>query len=84
MKITRVAIHQVNLPVVEGSYAWADQAHQAFDSTVVRIDTDEGVTGWGETCPLGLTYLAAFAEVRTPASPGWPVTSLASTRPARM
>lgn len=62
MKITRIAIHRVELPVAEGTYSWADQAHQAFDSTVVRIDTDQGLTGWGETCPLGSTYLAAFAE----------------------
>ena len=32
-----------------------------FDSTVVRIDTDEGVTGYGEVCPLGPAYLPAYA-----------------------
>jgi L-alanine-DL-glutamate epimerase-like enolase superfamily enzyme len=62
MRITRIAVHQVDLPVAEGSYAWADQAHRSFDSTVVRVDTDEGITGWGETCPLGSTYLAAYPE----------------------
>ncbi len=62
MKITRIAVHQVDLPVAGGEYAWADQAHAAFDSTVVIVETDEGVTGVGETCPLGSTYLAAFPE----------------------
>jgi L-alanine-DL-glutamate epimerase-like enolase superfamily enzyme len=33
----------------------------ALESTVVRVTTDTGVQGWGETCPLGPTYLEAFA-----------------------
>ena len=32
-----------------------------FDSLVVRIDTDEGITGWGEMAPLGAFYDPAFA-----------------------
>ena len=62
MKITRISIYQVDLPLKEGSYSWADQSFAAFDSTVVAVETDEGVTGYGETCPLGPAYLAAFAE----------------------
>ncbi|MEM7060861.1 MAG: cis-3-hydroxy-L-proline dehydratase [Pseudomonadota bacterium] len=62
MKITRIAIYQVDLPLKEGSYSWADQSFSAFDSTVVLVETDEGITGVGETCPLGPAYLAAFAE----------------------
>lgn len=62
MKITRISIHQVDLPLKEGSYSWATQSFAAFDSTVVIVETDEGITGAGETCPLGPAYLAAFAE----------------------
>ena len=62
MKITRISINQVDLPLKEGSYSWASQSFTAFDTTVVRIDTDQGLTGWGETCPLGPAYLAAYAE----------------------
>ncbi|MFK7941571.1 MAG: mandelate racemase/muconate lactonizing enzyme family protein [Paracoccaceae bacterium] len=62
MKITRISIYQVDLPLKEGSYSWADQSFAAFDSTVVAVDTNEGLTGYGETCPLGPSYLAAFAE----------------------
>ena len=62
MKITRISIYQVDLPLKEGSYSWADQSFAAFDSTVVAVETDEGITGYGETCPLGPAYLAAFAE----------------------
>ncbi len=33
-----------------------------FDSTVVAISTDAGVSGYGEVCPLGPAYLAAYAN----------------------
>jgi cis-L-3-hydroxyproline dehydratase len=62
LKITRISIYQVDLPLKEGSYSWSTQSFSAFDSTVVAIETDEGITGYGETCPLGPSYLAAFAE----------------------
>ncbi|MEO0908913.1 MAG: mandelate racemase/muconate lactonizing enzyme family protein, partial [Pseudomonadota bacterium] len=32
---------------------------EKLDSTFVRIDTDEGLHGWGEGCPWGNTYLPA-------------------------
>jgi L-alanine-DL-glutamate epimerase-like enolase superfamily enzyme len=62
MKITRISIHKADLPLKEGSYSWERQSFAAFDTTVVIVETDEGVTGVGETCPLGPAYLAAFAE----------------------
>ena len=62
MKINRVSIYQVDLPMREGSYSWAGQTFKAFDSTVVAVETDAGITGYGEVCPLGPSYLAAYAE----------------------
>jgi L-alanine-DL-glutamate epimerase-like enolase superfamily enzyme len=63
MKIARLRVYRVDLPLVEGRYAWADgKAVESFDSTIVRLDTDEGLTGWGEVCPLGPSYLPAFPE----------------------
>ncbi len=46
----------------EGSYSWSTQSHAAFDTTVVLVDTDNDVTGVGECCPLGPTYLPAYAH----------------------
>lgn len=61
MKITAIKVYQVDLPLKEGRYAWADGKYvDVFDSTVVRIDTDEGMEGCGEVCPLGPFYLPAF------------------------
>lgn len=62
MKITGLKIYQVDLPLKEGSYSWSNQSFSAFDSTVVVIETDQGLTGVGETCPLGPSYLPAYAE----------------------
>ena len=62
MKITRISAYQVDLPLHEGSYSWSGgKSVSVFDSTIVRVDTDEGVTGWGEVCPLGPFYLPAYA-----------------------
>lgn len=62
MKITGLKIYQVDLPLKEGSYSWSNQSFAAFDSTVVVIETNQGITGVGETCPLGPSYLPAYAE----------------------
>jgi L-alanine-DL-glutamate epimerase-like enolase superfamily enzyme len=62
MKIRRISAYQVDLPLHEGSYKWSGgKAVTVFDSTVVQIDTDEGVVGYGEVCPLGPFYLPAYA-----------------------
>ena len=62
MKISKISVYQVDLPMKEGSYSWSTQSFAAFDSTVVLIETDNGLIGAGETCPLGPSYLPAFAE----------------------
>ncbi|MEO8480227.1 MAG: cis-3-hydroxy-L-proline dehydratase [Gemmatimonadota bacterium] len=62
MKITAIRAYQVDLPLHEGSYKWSGgNAVSVFDSTVVAVETDSGITGWGEICPLGPAYLPAYA-----------------------
>ena len=62
MRITRILAFQVDLPLHEGSYKWSGGKSVAvFDSTVVRIETDAGVVGHGEVCPLGPVYLPSYA-----------------------
>ncbi len=63
MRITRIAAHRVELPLKEGAYRWSGSKSVAvFDSTLVRVETDEGLVGHGEVCPLGPAYLPAYAE----------------------
>ncbi len=62
MKITGITAYRVELPLHEGSYKWSGgNSVEVFDSTVVAVHTDAGLTGWGEVCPLGPAYLAAYA-----------------------
>ncbi|QDU22504.1 cis-3-hydroxy-L-proline dehydratase [Urbifossiella limnaea] len=62
MRITRVSAYRVGLPLHEGTYKWSGgNAVTVFDSTVVKIETDAGLVGWGESCPLGPAYLPAYA-----------------------
>ena len=67
MKITAIRAHRVELPLHEGTYKWSGgNSVTVFDSTVIVVETDLGITGYGEVCPLGPAYLPAYAEgVRT-------------------
>jgi L-alanine-DL-glutamate epimerase-like enolase superfamily enzyme len=63
MKITAIRAWQVDLPLKEGRYSWSNGNFvDVFDSTVVGVETDAGLTGWGECCPLGSAYLPAYAR----------------------
>jgi L-alanine-DL-glutamate epimerase-like enolase superfamily enzyme len=62
VKITKLSAFRVELPLREGSYNWSGgKSVQVFDSTIVRLETDVGLVGHGEVCPLGPAYLPAFA-----------------------
>ena len=63
MKISKITVWQVDLPLHEGDYKWSGgKSVETFDSTIVGVETDEGVTGYGEVCPLGPVYLASYAK----------------------
>lgn len=63
MKIARIFAHRVELPLVEGSYKWSGgKSVSVFDSTIVGVETECGLIGYGEVCPLGPFYLPAYAE----------------------
>jgi cis-L-3-hydroxyproline dehydratase len=62
MKIRRIAAYRVDLLLHEGSYKWSGgKSVTVFDSTIVAVETDQGLTGYGEVCPLGPFYLPAYA-----------------------
>ena len=63
MKITRILAYRVELPLHETTYKWSGgKSVTVFDSTIVRVETDTGLAGHGEVCPLGPFYLPAYAE----------------------
>lgn len=62
MKITGIKFWQVDLPLREGRYSWSNGNFvDVFDSTVVAVETDAGIIGYAECCPLGSAYLPAYA-----------------------
>lgn len=62
MKITGIKAWQVDLPLREGRYSWSNGNFiEVFDATVVAVETDAGITGYAECCPLGSAYLPAYA-----------------------
>jgi L-alanine-DL-glutamate epimerase-like enolase superfamily enzyme len=63
MKITRIFAHRVELPLHETAYKWSGGKSVAvFDSTIVGVESDTGLIGYGEVCPLGPSYLPAYAN----------------------
>ena len=63
MKIARIQAFRVELPLHESTYKWSGgKSVTVFDSTIVRVETDAGLVGYGEVCPLGPFYLPAYAE----------------------
>jgi len=63
MTIARIVAHHVELPLHEGSYKWSGgKSVSVFDSTIVGVETDAGIVGYGEVCPLGPAYLPAYAQ----------------------
>ncbi len=62
MKIAEIHIYSHDLPVKNGPYTMARAQVWALDTTLVKLVADNGLVGWGETCPVGPTYAEAHAE----------------------
>jgi L-alanine-DL-glutamate epimerase-like enolase superfamily enzyme len=61
--IERIDIFGYELTYAHGDYVMSGGREvRRLPSTVVRVTTRDGATGFGEACPLGTTYLPAFGE----------------------
>jgi L-alanine-DL-glutamate epimerase-like enolase superfamily enzyme len=84
MKIREIHIYQHDLPVINGIYSMSNTEIKTLDTTLVKIVADNGLIGWGESCPVGPTYApehalgarAALSEM----APGLIGTDLLGTR----
>lgn len=56
MKITELHIYAHELPVKDGPYRMAMTEVWSLPTTLVKLISDTGIVGWGETCPVGSTY----------------------------
>ncbi|KAJ5328371.1 enolase C-terminal domain-like protein [Penicillium brevicompactum] len=62
LSIARIDVFQATLPYSGGVYLLSGgREYRSFDATFVRITTNTGIEGWGESTPFGSTYVAAHA-----------------------
>jgi len=63
MQIVGIDVYQVDLPYAGDCYRLSGgRTYTQFDATIVRVRTDTGLEGWGESTPFGSTYIAAHAR----------------------
>ena len=62
MKIKEIKVYQVDLPFTREYKLSGGRVWRSLDSTVVSLETESGLTGWGESCPWGSNYVVGFAE----------------------
>ena len=66
MKITRITLWHVPLTSHTAYYMAEGKTCDTVESVVLALDTDTGLTGWGEVCPIP-HYLPAYARGVAPA-----------------
>ena len=72
MHITRISAYRVELPLHEGSYNWSGgKSVSVFDSTVVRVDTDAGITAMARSVRSGRSICRPMRTACAPALPNW-------------
>ncbi len=60
MKITRMTVFHVGLPLAHPYWLSGGRLKfEVLDASLVKVETDAGITGWGEGTPWGHTYVPA-------------------------
>ncbi len=60
MKIIRITVYHVDLPLAQPYWLSGGRLRfDVLDATFVKLETDAGLTGWGEGTPWGHTYVPA-------------------------
>ncbi|MEL7097546.1 MAG: mandelate racemase/muconate lactonizing enzyme family protein [Pseudomonadota bacterium] len=66
MKITSLTLWLVPLTSHEAYHMAGGKSCETVETAVLRVETDAGLTGWGEVCPIP-HYLPAYASGVAPA-----------------
>jgi L-alanine-DL-glutamate epimerase-like enolase superfamily enzyme len=66
MKIKRLSLWHIPLTSHETYYMADGKTCDTVETVVLRVDTDTGLSGWGEVCPIP-HYLPAYARGVAPA-----------------
>lgn len=62
MRIVAIDLHAVPVEMAYTYKLSMGRTESRLDSSVVRVETDSGLVGWGEVCPFGRRYSEAFPE----------------------
>ena len=64
MKIAQIDVYQVDLPYAGGGVYLLSggREYRSFDATIVRMTTDSGLEGFGESTPFGPNWIASHAR----------------------
>ncbi len=66
MKVSRITLWHVPLTSHQAYYMADGKTCDTVETVVIAVDTDAGLTGWGEVCPIP-HYLPAYARGVAPA-----------------
>ena len=71
MKITRVSgvVYRQQLKLSGPKPKFAGEGRNAFETLLVKVETDSGITGWGEAFPHRI-WPAVKSLLETPDRPG--------------
>ena len=61
MKIKRLSLWHCPLASHETYYMADGKTCDTVETVIIRLDTDTGLSGWGEVCPIP-HYLPAYAR----------------------
>src|SRR4051812_50210833 len=60
MRVARVDVYAVRYTLAGGAFAMSGgRVATEQDATVVRLETDDGLVGWGEQCVFSPSFLPA-------------------------
>ncbi len=63
MRLVRIDVFKFTYSLARGSFTLSGgRVATTQDSTIVKLTTDDGLAGWGETCPFTPNYLPAHGE----------------------
>ena len=62
-KIAKITVYSVKVPISDGVYTMSGgRALDHYDTTIVNLETECGLNGWGEVTPLGSGYLPSYPD----------------------
>ena len=62
MKIKKISLYEKEILLKGGGIKLAQSLTTAVDSRIIKMETDTGITGWGESVPWGTNYVQGYSQ----------------------